>query len=182
MSSGKDIGNDLGIIHKLTKFVTSKKGMYILGTILLLCVVYYYTMCKKPSKTNNTEQIDQQEIPQPPPGYVTVPIDMIQELQNKELPQQIPLPQPQVPLPQLQVPLPQPQIQTPPQQIYEQQQPQQPAQDLNNEYNLQAPILKHNQQIEDDEEPEIVEQNLSKEEMESIQAQLSAMQQQRNTN
>ena len=173
MSSGKDIEIELGIVDKVTNFVTSKKGMYILGTVILLSVVYYFTMCKKSNKTNDNDKVEEQEIPQPPPGFVTVPIDMIQDLQNQAQ-------QPQIPLPQ-------PQVQTPPQQIYQQPPPQQlqqpqPAQDLNNEYNLQAPVLKHNQQLEDDEEPEIAEQNLSKEEMESIQAQLNAMQQQRNTN
>ena len=181
MSSGKDIETDLGLFDKVTKFVTSKKGMYILGTVLLLCVVYYFTMCKKSNKTNNNDKIDDQEIPQPPPGFVTVPIDMIQELQNKA-PTQIPLPQPQEIVQQ--------QVQPIQQQLYQQQQqaqqqaqvqPQlQPSQ--NNDYNLEAPNLKHNQKIEDDEEPEIAEQNLSKEEMETIQAQLNAMQQQRSSN
>ena len=179
MSSGKDIETDLGIIDKVTKFATSKKGMYILGTVLLLCVVYYFTMCKKSSKSNDTDKIDQQEIPQPPPGYVTVPIDMIQELQNQ-------VQQPQIPLPQE---ITHQQVQPIQQQLYQQQQQQQqqqpqpqpqPSQD--NDYSLEAPKLNHNQKIEVDEEPEIAEQNLSKEEMETIQAQLNAMQQQRSSN
>jgi len=182
MSSGKDIKTELGIIDQVTKFVTSKKGMYILGTVILLSVVYYFTMCKKSNKTNYNDKVEEQEIPQPPPGFVTVPIEMIQDLQNHVQQPQIPLPQPQVQTPQQQI-----YQQQPTQQLQQPQPPQpqpqpQPTQDLNNEYNLQAPVLKHNQQLEDDEEPEIAEQNLSKEEMESIQAQLSAMQQQRNTN
>jgi hypothetical protein len=48
--------------------------------------------------------------------------------------------------------------------------------------NQQAPSFRHNQQIDDDDEAEeIQEQNLSKLEMESIQAQLNNMQQQRGT-
>ena len=57
--------------------------------------------------------------------------------------------------------------------------PPQENRQIHQQERRQPPKLKHNKQIEEDEDEEIAAQNLSKEEMESIQAQLNAMQQQR---
>tara|TARA_B100000161_G_C33487479_1_gene385443 strand:- start:193 stop:693 length:501 start_codon:yes stop_codon:yes gene_type:complete len=145
-----------GLFNKVSKFLTSKKGMYLVGAIVLIGAIYYYTQCynkKKENKksTNNTET----EIPEPPPGYVTVPVEMLQGLQQDQMYQEVP--------PQMNQ-----QMQQLPQQ-YQQQMPQ--AQD-------KVPQLRHNNSRleEDEEEEEIANQNLSKDDMESIQAQLNAMQ------
>ena len=47
MSETGTSNSENNIINKITNFVTSKKGMYLVGTIILLGVVYYYTMCGK---------------------------------------------------------------------------------------------------------------------------------------
>ena len=158
-----------GIISKATTFITSKKGMYLVAAIVLLGAIYYYT---QNTKKTNTEQVQEQQGQeqqgqyQPPPGYVTVPVEMLQGLQQQEPVYD------QVPEEQYGGKL---NLQT---QQGREQQFEQPIVPQNNQ---QVPRFKHNQQLDDDEDEdeEIQEQNLSKLEMESIQAQLNNMQQQR---
>ena len=162
-----------GIVSKFTSFISTKKGLYLLGAILLVGAIYYYL---SNGKNNKDTEIVQTEIPQPPPGYVTIPVEMLEGLQQGSQYHEIPnnFNQP---------------TNLPTQQQGFQNTQMEINQELHDEqFNMQdqkkAPKLKHNKQIEeDDEEEEIAEQNLSKDEMESIQAQLNAMQQQReNTN
>jgi len=156
-----------GIISKATTFITSKKGMYLVAAIVLLGAIYYYT---QNTKKTNTEQVQEQQGQeqqgqyQPPPGYVTVPVEMLQGLQQQEPVYD------QVPEEQYGGKL---NLQT---QQGREQQFEQPIVPQNNQ---QVPRFKHNQQLDEDEDEEIQEQNLSKLEMESIQAQLNNMQQQR---
>jgi hypothetical protein len=167
-----------GIFTKVKNIATSKKGIYLIGAILLIGAIYYYTQCykkptkssKKKSKSRNTTE--ETEIPEPPPGYVTVPVEMLQGLQdqmyqevqsgaNTQMQQ---LPEQYTQRPQTK--------QT--QQVQQQQVQQQQQQQVQEQ---KAPQLRHNKQIEeDDEDLEIANQNLSKDDMESIQAQLNAMQ------
>ena len=156
-----------GIISKATTFITSKKGMYLVAAIVLLGAIYYYT---QNTKKTNTEQVQEQQGQeqqgqyQPPPGYVTVPVEMLQGLQQQEPVYD------QVPEEQYGGKL---NLQT---QQGREQQFEQPIVPQNNQ---QVPRFKHNQQLDEDEDEEIQVQNLSKLEMESIQAQLNNMQQQR---
>ena len=143
-----NIDKNIGIVDKIKKIVCSKRGLYIIGAILLLGVIYYYTQSsKKTSKSKSSKNSEEEltDIPEPPPGYVTVPVEMLQGLQQEQMYGDI-----EEPIQAKQIPLPPP--------------PQN-----------ETPQLRHNRQIEDEEE-EIAEQNLSKEEMDSIQAQLNAMQ------
>ena len=150
--------NSSGVISKVTTFITSKKGMYLFAAIVLVGAIYYYT---QNTKKESNEQ-DQEQQYKPPAGYVTVPVEMLQGLQQQPGYGQAQEEQYEEPL-DLQTQHTQPQS--------NQQQP-----------NQQAPSFRHNQQIDDDDEAEeIQEQNLSKLEMESIQAQLNNMQQQRAT-
>lgn len=166
-----------GILSKITSFISTKKGLYLVGAILLVGAIYYYTTFGKDSK-NLTAQ-DVEDVPQPPPGYVTVPVEMLEGLQRgnqyQEMPQNYNQPM------DLQT---QQQMELQNQQQMEMQQQQMEMQQQQEQMEMQnqkrVPKLKHNKQLQDDdEEDEIAEQNLSKDEMESIQAQLNAMQQQR---
>jgi|UniRef100_A0A6C0IU44 hypothetical protein len=151
--------NSSGVISKVTTFITSKKGMYLFAAIVLVGAIYYYTQNTK--KESNEQEQDQEQQYQPPAGYVTVPVEMLQGLQQQPGYGQAQEEQYEEPL----------DLQT------QHTQPQANQQQTNQ----QAPSFRHNQQIEedDDEAEEIQEQNLSKLEMESIQAQLNNMQQQR---
>jgi len=151
--------NSTGVIAKVTNFITSQKGMYLFAAIFLLGAIYYYTQNTK--KENNEQVQGQEQQHQPPPGYVTVPVEMLQGLQQQDPTYN------QVPEEHYEEPLDLQTQQVHPQQVHPQQGEQQ-----------QAQKFRHNQQI-DEEEEEIQEQNLSKIEMESIQAQLNTMQQQR---
>ena len=155
-----------GIVSKITSFLTTKKGMYFIAAVVLIGAIYFYTRpTKKDNKPKqvqnnvqeNTQQSQQQQLQnyQPPPGYVTIPVEMLQGLQQGQQFEDIPE--------EYDEPL---DLKTQQNNIKQQE---------------SAPRLRHNQQIDDDEEEEIQEQNLSKQEMESIQAQLNAMQQQRNS-
>ena len=169
-----------GIVSKITSFLSTKKGMYLVIAILLVGAIYFYTTFGKDTKNiNNIEDKKEEEIPQPPPGYVTIPVEMLQGLQQGAQYQEIPQNYNQ-----------EMNLQTQQQMEYDQNQLNLQQQELDMQQNMEVqqqqkrvPKLKHNKQIEDDnEEEEIAEQNLSKDEMESIQAQLNAMQQQRNSN
>ena len=148
-----------GMFDKVKSFAMSKKGLYLLGAVMLLGAIYYYTQCRnkksvKPKKKSRKESrsvTEETDIPEPPPGYVTVPVEMLQGLQQDQMYQDVPNNMGH----QMQ--------QLPPQ---HQQEPQQQA----------PPELKHNPRLEEEEEEEIANQNLSKEDMASIQAQLNAMQ------
>ena len=160
-----------GIVSKITSFITTKKGMYFVAAIVLIGAIYFYT---KPSKNANKptqvvdnkqqntkqeqhpQQQDQQNY-QPPPGYVTIPVEMLEGLQQGQMYDNVP------------------------EEEYEEQLNLQAQQGQPQQRQQQPPRLRHNQQLDDDEEEEIREQNLSKQEMESIQAQLNAMQQQKST-
>ena len=148
-----------GIVSKVISFATSKRGMYIIAAVVLVAVAVYYF---KSSKTlaNEEDTIEENgDIPQAPPGYVTVPVEMVQGAMQQQGPVYGNVPQNSNVNFQTQ------------QRLLEPQQQEEVVQ------HSQAPILKHN--IDDEEEEEIAQQNLTKEEMESIQAQLNAMQQQR---
>jgi len=145
-----------GLVSKITTFLTTKKGMYIIAAVVLVGAIYYYTQCYKKSETKeikNNSTPTQQEY-QPPPGYVTVPTEMLQGLpQGDPMYSQVP-------------------------EDYQDEQMMPIQERVNQQEQLIAPNLRHNH-IDDDEEEEIQEQNLSKQEMESIQTQLNAMQHQR---
>jgi len=148
-----------GIVSKVISFASSKRGMYIIAAVVLVAVAVYYF---KSSKTlaNEEDTIEENgDIPQAPPGYVTVPVEMVQGAMQQQGPVYGNVPQNNNVNFQTQQPLLEPQ-----QEVVQ---------------HSEAPVLKHN--IEDEEEEEIAQQNLTKEEMESIQAQLNAMQQQRQT-
>lgn len=169
----------VGIISKITSFISTKKGLYLVGAILLVGAIYYYTSFSKESKIIDTKNVEE-DIPQPPPGYVTIPVEMLEGLQRgnqyQELPQNY---NQQMDLQTQQQMEMQQQIEM---QQHQEQIQQQEQMEMQNQ--KKVPKLKHNKQLQnDDEEDEIAEQNLSKDEMESIQAQLNAMQKQRgNTN
>ena len=167
------IVDQIGIISKITSFISIKKGLYLIGAIVLVGVIYYYTTFGKNNKNiNNIDTQNLEEnIPQPPPGYVTVPVEMLEGLQQGNQYQHMPQ--------NFNQPI---DLQTQQQIEIQDQQQQIESQDQQMEMQSQqrAPKLKHNKQLQ--EEDEIAEQDLSKEEMESIQAQLQAMQQQRNNN
>ena len=158
------IVDQIGIISKITSFISTKKGLYLIGAIVLVGIIYYYTTFGKNINNINTQNL-QENIPQPPPGYVTVPVEMLEGLQQGNQYQQMPQNYNQ--------PI---DLQTQ-QQIEIQEQGEIETQDQQI-----VPKLKHNKQLQEEEEDEIAEQDLSKEEMESIQAQLQAMQQQRGNN
>ena len=150
-----------GMFEKVKTFATSKKGFYLIGAILLIGAIYYYTQCykktdktKKKSKKESKHSTEETEIPEPPPGYVTVPVEMLQGLQQDQMYQEVPHEMNN----QMQ--------QLPPQHQQQMQEQQRP------------PELKHNQRLEEEEEEEeeIANQDLSKADMASIQAQLNAMQ------
>ena len=155
-----------GIVSKITSFLTTKKGLYCIAAIVLIGAIYFYTRpAKKDTKqqpqiqqNDKQQENKEQQNYQPPPGYVTIPVEMLQGLQQGQVYEDVPEEYDE----QLNLPTQQGNI---PQQANAQQQES-------------VPRLRHNQEIEDDEEEEIQEQNLSKQEMESIQAQLNAMQQQ----
>ena len=174
-----------GIVSKITSFLSTKKGMYLLVAILLVGAIYYYTTFGKEKKSiEATENKNQEEIPQPPPGYVTIPVEMLEGLQQGNQYQQMPqnYNQPMNLQTQQQMEFNQPQMDVNPEEM-EMQRQMEMQQEMEMQQKNRVPKLKHNRQIEeDDEEEEIAEQNLSKDEMESIQAQLNAMQQQRNSN
>ena len=147
-------------VSQALSYLTSKKGMYmIVGIILIGCICYYkFNQDKKDKEskpeTQNSEPVENKEnIHQPPPGYVTVPIEMVPQMQQQLNYQEHLLSQQQ---PQ------------PPQVPNQQQQQKDIPQEA-------APQLRHNKQIDDD-DSDIIGQNLSKNDMESIQAQLNAMQ------
>ena len=148
----KNIVEQIGLYSKITSFISTKKGLYLIGAILLVAAIYYYTIFGKDSKNLSTQNVG--GIPQPPPGYVTVPIEMFESLQRGPQYQEMVQPQQQMELH--------------PQQQQMEMQPQKTV-----------PKLKHNKQLDEDEDEEIAEQNLSKDEMDNIQEQLDAMQQQR---
>lgn len=154
--------NSNDLFSKVQGYLTSKKGLYLILGLLMLGAIFYYKFCmKKDKKEETTKPVEGAQDPnaiplpqqnyQPPPGYVTVPVEVLQGLQNEQLYSEIP------------------------------QNNQQ--QNIEASYG-EAPQLKHNnppQKLDDDsEESEVRKQNLSKEDMESIQAQLSQMQQTRN--
>ena len=125
--------------------------------------------------TEATENKNQEEIPQPPPGYVTIPVEMLEGLQQGNQYQQMPqnYNQPMNLQTQQQMEFNQPQMDVNPEEM-EMQRQMEMQQEMEMQQKNRVPKLKHNRQIEDDdEEDEIAEQNLSKDEMESIQAQLS---------
>ena len=84
------IVEQVGIISKITSFISTKKGLYLIGAILLVGAIYYYTSFSKENKITDTQNVEE-EIPQPPPGYVTIPVEMLEGLQRgnqyQELPQ-----------------------------------------------------------------------------------------------
>ena len=145
-------------VSQTLSYLTSKKGMYmIVGIILIGCICYYkFNQDKKEKEskqeTQNSEPVENKEnIHQPPPGYVTVPIEMVQQMQQQLNYQE---------------------------HLLSQQQGQQPPVSNQQQKDIPqeaAPQLRHNKQIEDD-DSDIIGQNLSKNDMESIQAQLNAMQ------
>ena len=145
------------IRQRSDSFATSKKGMYVIAALVLILAAYYYT---RSSKTEDLESV-QGDIPQAPPGYVTVPVEMIQGLQQQQGQVYGNVPQNENINYQTQQQL-LPQNQQQQQEVVQEQQ--------------QAPVLKHNIEEEED---EIAQQDLTQAEMESIQAQLNAMQQQR---
>ena len=150
-----------GIVSKVISFASSKKGIYIIAAVVLIAVAIYYF---KSSKTlaNEEDSIEEnKDIPQAPPGYVTVPVEMVQGAMQQG-PVYGNVPQNNNLNFQTQQPLLEPQNQ---EEVVE---------------HSQAPVLKHNIE-EEEEEEEIAQQDLTKEEMESIQAQLNAMQQQRHS-
>lgn len=172
----------VGIISKITSFISTKKGLYLVGAILLVGAIYYYTSFSKESKITDTKNVEE-DIPQPPPGYVTIPVEMLEGLQRgnqyQELPQNY---NQQMDLQtQQQLGMQQQMEMQQQQDLMQQQQDQiQQQEQMEMQNQKRVPKLKHNKQLQDDdEEDEIAEQNLSKDEMESIQAQLNAMQQQR---
>ena len=137
--------NENGIFDQVKSLLLSKKGLCLIAALVLIAVIYCYTKLSKKSKKvkkepkNNDDYSDETDVPEPPPGYVTVPVEMLQGLQQE--------------------------------QIFGNSQEEQEVDDI--ELPSETPKLKHNKI---DEEEEIADQNLSKEEMESIQAQLSALQ------
>ena len=77
-------------VSQALSYLTSKKGMYmIVGIILIGCICYYkFNQDKKDKEskpeTQNSEPVENKEnIHQPPPGYVTVPIEMVQQMQQQ---------------------------------------------------------------------------------------------------
>lgn len=137
--------NENRIFDQVKSLLLSKKGLCLIGALVLIAVIYCYTILSKKSKKvkkeskNNDDYSDETDVPEPPPGYVTVPVEMLQGLQQE--------------------------------QIFGNSQEEPEIEDI--EIPPSTPKLKHNKI---DEEDEIADQNLSKEEMESIQAQLSALQ------
>ena len=177
------IVEQVGIISKITSFISTKKGLYLIGAILLVGAIYYYTSFGKENKITDTQNVEE-EIPQPPPGYVTVPVEMLEGLQRGNQYQEVPQNyNQQMDLQTQQQMELQNQQQLEMQQMeMQQQQMEMQQQQMEMQNQKRVPKLKHNKQLQDDdEEDEIAEQNLSKDEMESIQAQLNAMQQQRGT-
>ena len=155
-----------GIFTKVKNILTSKKGMYLVGAILLIGAIYYYTQCynkKGKSKKDKSNASEETDIPEPPPGYVTVPVEMLQGLQQDQMYHEIPN--------NMNQQMPEQQQQQMPEQQKQQMQQQQMQQQSS-----RPPQLKHNSRLDEDEEDEIANQNLSKNDMESIQAQLNAMQ------
>lgn len=145
----------IDLFSKVKSYLTSKKGLYLIIGLLILGAIYYYKTSNKSKKEPNVaETTNQDNIPlpqqqyqhQPPPGYVTVPVEMLQGLQNEQLYSEV------------------------------------PNEPVDAVYDNTPPQLKHNNsnKIDDDsEEEEIKSQNLTKNDMDSIQAQLNAMQQAR---
>ena len=143
-------------------YLTSKKGMYlVVGILLILAACYYKFTQKKEEKLPESNDVKGNEnIHQPPPGYVTVPIELLQQLQNESI-QNEQMQQQQMQQQQMQQ-----------QQMQQQQMPQQQGQQ---DRVPNTPQLRHNKEIEDD-DSDIVGQNLSRQEMDSIQSQLNALQ------
>ena len=152
---------------KAIAYLTSKKGMYLIVGILLLCAACYYKLNKKDDKKEEQSKEPDAEHPvhQPPPGYVTVPIEMLQQLQNESLYNE-----------QMQQQMQQQQMQQQQMQQMQQQQMQQQQMQQQQMQQQQPPTLKHNAQEIEDDDSDIVGQNLSRQDMDSIQAQLNAMQ------
>ena len=180
------IVEQVGYVSKITSFLSTKKGMYLLIAILLVGAIYYYTSFSKDTKNiESTQNKNEEEVPQPPPGYVTIPVEMLEGLQQGAQYQQMPQDynQPMNLQTQQQMEFNQPQMDANQEEI-EMQRQMQMQQEMALQQQRRVPKLKHNKKIDDDdeEEEEIAEQNLSKDEMESIQAQLNSMQQQRNAN
>ena len=67
-------------LSNVTSFLMSKKGMYLISAVILVCIGIYYMK----TRTSKTEQVQSQELPPAPPGYVTVPIEVVQRLQQNE--------------------------------------------------------------------------------------------------
>lgn len=159
-SSANDSSPEQGMVSKIVSFVTSKKGMYIIAAVTLICVAYYYFKSTKNSAKELELNEENTEIPQAPPGYVTVPVEMLQGIQQQQGSTYDNIPQ---------------------NNNINYQTQQHLLQQQNNENNTQAQqnILQHNIEEDEEEAEAIAQQDLTKEEMESIQAQLNAMQQQR---
>ena len=81
VSSVNDSVSEQGIPSKIISFCTSRKGMYIIAAIVLVGVAYYYFNSTKKSIKDFESIEENTEIPQAPPGYVTVPVDMLQQQQ-----------------------------------------------------------------------------------------------------
>lgn len=147
------------LFSKVQSYLTSKKGLYLVLALLIMGAIFYYKVCMKKEKKETEKPIEQgnmiplpQQNYQPPPGYVTVPVEMLQGLQNEQMYSEVP-------------------------------------QDNVEQQNIGAvydntPQLKHNntQKLDDDsEDEEIKNQDLTKNDMESIQAQLNSMNQNRSS-
>lgn len=133
-----------GIVSKITSILFSKKGMIILGVLLLAGGFFYYKKfySKKPKK----EIENNQNINQPPPGYITVPQELLEGMnQNQVYPS------------------------------YDQ--PMQDYQPPNQQGKVnKMPVI--NEDLDDDNEQVNNNQQLTKEEMVSIQQQLQTLNQQ----
>ena len=151
------------LFSKVQSYLTSKKGLYLVLALLIMGAIFYYKVCMKKEKKETEKPVEQgiennnmiplpQQNYQPPPGYVTVPVEMLQGLQNEQMYSEVP-------------------------------------QDDGEQPNIGAvydntPQLRHNnaQKLDDDsEDDEIKNQDLTKNDMESIQAQLNSMQQTRSS-
>ena len=154
---GWDSNTSSGIITKVTDFISSKKGRYVIIGLIAVVAIYYYFQSNNKKNTSVNQEASNNQIPPAPPGYVTIPVEMFEEFQQQ-------------------------------QQMFDDESDdvsQPNFVNTNNQIPVQqtVPKLKHNQKLEEeeDEEDQIRQQNLTQAEMESIQSQLNAMQQQRNS-
>ena len=58
--------------------LTTSKEIYVLTTLVLIGVAYYYFKSSK----KELESVEETEILQAPPGYVTVTVEMLQGIQQ----------------------------------------------------------------------------------------------------